>query len=578
MKSPMERSWIYDMEYPIDKVYTPFGQVTVSDINTPDSYLKTINTLADMQRSVQYRGYINELQKMPLTSIYFSPYNMKITPIGANATADQKNEYNSQIRRLRTQSERVIDDLASGFTHGSYYEVNVQNRNREIKYHTNLKSDKAKAQPGEVQSMILRGYSDYEIVKEFQKRDIHLKVEPKYGNLYCDTSGISNYDSWMNGRNFRNTYTPGKSTNGGLDEDIMIMMNDGIEFFQDPWQNFDRLYSIYLNNDEVETRQYVFFVRPELYLVDDAGTNANGQDMVLSKESRTFYDPFMQYMKANHEVILRSLTAEFGRVNLGVEAVARSGIGQAGYGGNVTDDNGVPLTNHCFIPYLVGRTESLQIPDYQIKTFNLVQPYTKYALPYSTSTMESQSGGTFDVTFREDAQMRIHKLFFTWIYYMDGVMRNRFKPKDKYIMYNAIDYATSVYHIVCDVTGQNIIWWSKYTGVIPTSVPNSDLSFNRGGKTENTVTIPFSYFYHEALNPHILSDFNYNSLGYNYMRQVAEGKGIALSRKEAPLYDTTWHQMGTNLVGRPYITTKSSGGLSPKLHWMVATDESALIH
>lgn len=557
-----------------DTIHAPMGDVTVPGIDATPAQEKLINTMMDAQRALYFRQYQQMKRDMTLAPIY-TPLNVKVTPITTNSTAEQIATYQQQRRNLRTTVSRMQDDLASGFSHGSYQEVNVPNHNREIKYHTEPKSDKAKAPAGDVRSMINRGFSDYEIVKSFQDRNVQIKVEPKYGNLYCDTNGVSDFTMWMNGRSFVNSASPGNPMSGNVDEDIMIMMNDGIEFFQDPWQNFDRFYSIYLNNDEVETRQYIFFVRPELYLVDDAGDD---QHMSLSKKSRTYYDPFMQYMKANHEVILRSLTAEFGRANLGIEAVADSGIGQAGYGGNITDDNGVPLTNHCFIPYLVGRTESLQIPDYQIKTFNLVQPYTKYAMPYSTSTMESQSGGTFDVTFREDTQMRIHKLFFTWIYYMDGVMRNRFRPKDKYIDYNAIDYASSVYHIVCDVTGKNIIWWSKYTGVIPTSVPNSDLSFNRGGKTENTVTIPFQYFYHEALNPYILSDFNYNSLGYNYMMQVAERRGIAITRKEAPLYDTTWHQMGTNLVGRPYITTSANGALSPKLHWMVPASENQLIH
>lgn len=400
-----------------------------------------------------------------------------------------------------------------------------------------------------------------------------------YGNLYLDTGPKTQaFKDWLSHKNFKNTLSPNRPSTGTLDSTTSLLNNDGIEFYQDPWQNFDRFYSIYLNNDEVETRQYIFFVRPELYLVDDAG-NSGGKsgDMVLSKKSRTYWDPFMQYMKANHEVILRSLTAEFGRVNINNESVSGSGIGTAGYGGNTVDDNGIQLDNHAFIPYLLGRAESLQIPDYQIKTFNLVQPYTKFSMPYSTSAIESQSGGTFDVAFREDSQFRIHKLFFTWLYYMDGVMRNRFRPKDKYILYNAFDYMSAVYHIVCDVTGVNILWFSKYTGVFPTSVPNSDLSFNRGGKTENTITIPFTYFYHEALNPQILTDFNYNSLGYNYMRKVGETKGIALAKQEVKPYDPEWGQIGTNLVGRPFITA-GSGALSPKLHWMPAATESNLIN
>lgn len=399
-----------------------------------------------------------------------------------------------------------------------------------------------------------------------------------YSSQYLDTGGASSLDDYMTGSTFEPSAYPAFIKSGTVDEDIMILMNDGISFFQSPWQNFDRWYSTYLNNDELVTRQYVFFVRPELNLVEQTDITDKGAQFSLSKDSGTYWDHFMRYMMANHQVILRSLTGEFGRGATSAVASA-SGQGMSGYVNNVTDANGNPLGMHAFVPWLVGRTESLQIPDYIIKTFNLVQPYTKYSMPYSTSAIESVSGGTFDVTFKEDSQLRAHKFFYTWLYYMDGVMRNRFKPKQKYLLYNSYDYMSSVYHIVCDVTGRNIIWWSKYTGVIPTSVPNSDMSWSRLSNVDNKLTIPFTYFHHEALNPQILTDFNYNSLGYTYMRNYARtGK-----MEECPIYDKERGVLGPALVGRPFIVAANGGGnslsaLSPKLCWMYADDENSLIH
>lgn len=399
-----------------------------------------------------------------------------------------------------------------------------------------------------------------------------------YTPLYLDTGGALSFDDFSSQRTFKQTMYPAVLSTGYPDEDVMLLMNDGIHFHQDAWQNFDRFYSVYLNNDEVETRQYVFFVRPGLYLVDEDGSSNGVARFTLSKESRTYYDGFMRFMKHDHEVIMRSLTEEFGRGDMNQSAVSGSGLGQAKYGGQLTDDRGNPLAEHSLIPWLQGRTESLQIPDYQIKNFALIQPYTKYSMPYATSAIESTTGNTFECTFKEDSQLRVHKFFYTWLYYMDGVMRNRFKPKEKYILYNAFDYATSVYHIVCDVTGENIIWWSKYTGVFPTSVPNSDLSWNKGGKTDNKLTVPFVAFHHEALNPQIFTDFNYNSLGYTYMRNVVEPSGgrIYLSKSTAPIFDTEHGIMGPTLVGRPYIVTSGSG-FAPKLRWMVASKKEQLI-
>jgi len=398
----------------------------------------------------------------------------------------------------------------------------------------------------------------------------------EYHALYLDTHGSLVFDDYVRKSKFVHNPYPGATTNGKIDEDIMLLMNDGIDFFQDPWQNFDRFYSVYLNNDEVETRQYIFFVRPGCYIVDENGTVNGKTTFSLSKRSRTYYDGYMRYMMANHEVILRSLTEEFGRTI--ADASQTTEMGTQRYGNPMTDDNGYALGNHMFIPWLVGRTESLSIPDYILKNFSLVQPYTKYAMPYSTSAIEGQSNGTFECTFREDMGLRVHKFFYTWLYYMDGVMRNRFRPKDRYILYNAFDYMSSVYHIVCDVTGQNILWWSKFTGVFPTQVPNSDLSWNKGGRTDNKVTIPFVYFHHEALNPHILTDFNYNSLGYNYMQSYVEPSGgkIKLTNSIDPIYNRDMGTIGTNLVGRPFITSNANG-FRPKLNWMRAASENQLI-
>lgn len=393
--------------------------------------------------------------------------------------------------------------------------------------------------------------------------------------LYCDTGGAQTFIQYSTQATFKNNLYPANISTGNLDEDVMILMNDGIEFYQSQWQNFDRWYSIYQNTDELNTRQYIFFVRPELYLVDQTGSNSKGGIFELSKTSRTYWDPFFRYMNANHSVILRSLTAEFGKNKTDQRPAAASGAGQGGYADASVDMDGTPLTIHSWIPYLVGRTETLAIPDYIIKTFDVVQPYTKYAVPYSTSAIESQSGGTFECTFREDSQLRVHKLFYSWLYYMDGVMRNKFQPKEKYLIYNAFDYMSSVYHIVCDITGTDIIWWSKYTGVIPTQVPNSDLSWNRGSETDSKVTIPFKFFHHEALNPQILTDFNYNSLGYNYMRGKASSGRLRL--QACPVYDADHGITGPALVGRPFISVENRDGFRPKLNWMYREGLSRLI-
>ena len=247
---------------------------------------------------------------------------------------------------------------------------------------------------------------------------------------------------------------------------------------------FDRLYSVYLNIELDSLCQYVFMVRPDLNIYTSSGDLVS---LTSSQKKSGYYpnscpndDQFFRYMHKQYPRLLKHLTSNLSQ-------------------------------NHDFMPYLVGRTESLQIPDYAIKEYKMNQPCTNYNLPYAGNASESTTGGVFDITFREDSDLKIHKLFQAWIYYINNVTKNMFGPKITYIQNNKIDYATSVYCITCKADAETIVYWTKYTGAFPTAVPNSDLSFNLRGSVNKQLTIPFSYFLQEPMDPYILVDFNKNA-------------------------------------------------------------------
>lgn len=282
---------------------------------------------------------------------------------------------------------------------------------------------------------------------------------------------------------------------------------------QNYYQNFDRFYSIYPDLELTNFRQYVFFVRPDLNILDEA----NPKNICVDCEN----DYFLRDMVERHPTVVMQLTDQLSQ-------------------------------EHDFIPFLVGRTESLQIPDLSIKNYSISQPYTNLLMPYAGNAWESKTGGTFDVTFRDDRHLRIQKLFQTWIHYMDSVQRGMIKPKKKYLMYNKFDYAASVYYFVCDIDGTTILWWSKYTGVFPTTVPNSNLSFNLRGDYDGKLSIPFVYFYHEALNPFIFHDFNRNS--------------NPLNRTYVDSYNENVLGTGNGMYGAPFVY---KNGVTYYLRWGV---------
>lgn len=176
---------------------------------------------------------------------------------------------------------------------------------------------------------------------------------------------------------------------------------------------------------------------------------------------------------------------------------------------------------HDFIPYLQGRTESIQIPDVQIRTSDFTIPFFSYKYSFPTVTNESETGGSFEITFREDDQMRITKLFHYWLMYMDAVNKNRYRPSRSHIYDHSFDYMCSVYEFICDPTSEWILFYTKYTGCVPTSVPTSNFSYSRGGTYDNKVGITFQYIRTETLRPAVISDFMENvhipTTNHNYL-------------------------------------------------------------
>ena len=382
-----------------------------------------------------------------------------------------------------------------------------------------------------------------------------------------------------------NYYSSRYSGDAGLiNNDILRGLNDGF-IGNEAWKKFDRWYTVDLNQEGPSGRHYIFICRPDLNLVE--GTGSTEQSKMLNTKNGVSEDPYFRYLGSYYPDIISSLTAEFNITSSSTRsgaAMAGSGFGNSQYD---TREGGRNMPVHTLIPYLTSRVESLQLPDYSIKTEELRQPYTRYGIPYPTSAIESQSSGDFDITFRDDKFLTIRKLFYAWVYYMDGVMRDKFTPKDKYIIYNCFDYATSIYDFQVDETGENVIWWTKYTGCFPYQVPLSDLSFNKGSDPEPKCSISFKYFMCEPLSLAALLDFNYNSLGYRYMREsetsiIEYGMDPGNKRNSKRLkFASSYNSnpqvfsgsfLGTNFVGRPCICAEEpqgyTGHFGIKLKWL----------
>ena len=351
------------------------------------------------------------------------------------------------------------------------------------------------------ETITFKSYEDYlEWKKKYDSQQIEMYMRNAYrdGDIIVDGSYISQYDlikaknRQMQALNNKNPNDVNAviydRINHNLNRDQLhdvVRKSINIETQSDNESNnrgdffydyFDRWYSVHPDYELVNLCHYVFMTKPDLNLITSSGTLTTVCENV----------PYFRMINHQSPHIMRSLCQTKS---------AKSGT--------------------TFIPMLVSRTHALQIPDYSINSNNLSQPYSGYLLPYASHAIASTTGGEFDITFREFADLSIHKLFNTWIYYIDGVTRNKWTPKIEYIDndYGIVcDYMVSVYDIICAPDASTILFMVKYTGCLPLTAPNSNLSFNLGGGgQDHDLSIPFKYFHCEVLNPEILTDFNINA-------------------------------------------------------------------
>lgn len=309
--------------------------------------------------------------------------------------------------------------------------------------------------------------------------------------------------------------------------------------------SFDKYQSVYLNNELSERLiTYVFFVRPICNLLNPSG--GPNEQCILNPTTKYVYN----------------LTPEC------IDYISRYSR----------------YSEHEFIPYFTSRVESIQSSDVTLATATMEQPYTGYKLPYAINTFDSLTGGTFDVTFREDKELRITNTHRAWVEYINSVSygfmcaENRSRAAidnnepfsvingmSNIIGGNIIDYMGSVYTIVCQPDGSEIVWFDKYTGIFPTNIPDSSFSFNRGGNQDNKISITYAYFHHGAMNPEILLyDFNKNA---KYGESAVKGDPTENNWHFAQNYNKEIVGAGNGYAGTPHIVVnKTSNGRYNRLH------------
>ena len=279
----------------------------------------------------------------------------------------------------------------------------------------------------------------------------------------------------------------------------------------DWFYNFNRFRLLTPNSLLANSKGYVFFTRPDLNIVSSAAATSE-------------IGLLMYNMVSQHPEIIAGLQ-KYPKVN------------------SVSFDNG-----HKFIPLLCNRCSGIDINDETLETKEIGDTYTGWKLNYGTTSIKSKTANTVTTSFIDDEKLSIYLTFKLWSEYISGVSRGVIAPNSEYVKQLQLDYAISIYYFLCAEDGESILFWTKYTGCIPTTIPSSNFTdqFDTAIK-QPKYSITWQYAFKNDYNIYSLAEFNHL------------GGADRASSAALPMYDKETLRSAVTLAGSPYVDTKTAG-------------------
>jgi hypothetical protein len=269
------------------------------------------------------------------------------------------------------------------------------------------------------------------------------------------------------------------------------------------------------NYDDILSRGYmhIFFTRPDLNFYDSfySGT------MTSQFQS----DAFAQYVYRRNPEIIKQLIEYNG-------------------------------SNHEFMMLLSNKATNFPLTDDGINAGTLGKSRNGYQVAYGRRR-DSELGSSLSITFKDTRNFDILYLHKLWLDYITYVFTGKWTPKDKYINDKVLDYAVSAYVIVTAEDFETILFWSKYYGLFPISIPYSSISWAGGGTTVQApeLSVSYRYSWKEDLNPAALGELNYNA----FRGSIPSG-----STPYKPIFNTEKGVVDTTWVGAPFVEVVNWSG------------------
>lgn len=271
-------------------------------------------------------------------------------------------------------------------------------------------------------------------------------------------------------------------------------------------------------------REYIFFAKPDLHIFESDGK--------LNPElikSTIFQDAYERYTEVLKQLQLSTPSCISPFCNL--------------------------LTNSV--------RSSLDLPNVSAETIETSANIYGHKITYRQLDDASDSNCSFSLDFEDTKYLEIYMFFKLYSEYEKLKFYGEISPPDKnYIIYKIIHDQMAVYKIVVEDDGETILYYAKYWGVYPTTVPRDSFSEIN---TELKYSVSFNASFVEDMDPMILADFN------NTVFSVYKKENLMKYTKVMKTYDSDTGTINGDWALMPYII-KTKSDISPlkkvyKLKW-----------
>ena len=238
------------------------------------------------------------------------------------------------------------------------------------------------------------------------------------------------------------------------------------------------------------SREFLFFTKPDLHIIlrqDSDGSIVNGQ-LAPGLESSFWRD------------VLDSKTRLIEML-------------QSSYGPNRRDPFNHLLQNMV--------NSNLDIPSLSSPTVETASNMYGVNFSYRGSSEESDDSPEFSLEFKDDRWLNVYNYFKIYEEYETAKHHGSVRPYKKYILDKIIHDQIAIYKFIVAEDMETIIYWGKYYGAMPTSLPR-DVFSSDNFENGLSFTISWKAAFYDDMKPDIIDDFN--ELSYPWWKEFDPAK------------------------------------------------------